>query len=810
MTRKVFISYSHGTSAHDDGVLALADRLRVAGIDCQLDQYEESPAEGWPRWMDRQIRQADVVLCICDEAYYRKVSGLDSSASGLGAKWEGLLIYQHLYDASGANAKFVPVLFESGEVRHIPDPIRGATHYRVSTEDGYLKLYRRLSGQQAVLKPELGPSIPLPPRERSTLRIWNVPFTRNPSFTGRDAVFRILAESRGGASTVGIRDALSGMGGIGKTQTAVEYAYRDRHAYTAVLWFQADSLDDLHRSFNEVARLLGLREANAENQREIIAAVTAWLQKNDGWLCIFDNVETPGSIAHLLSPNPKGHTLVTSRTHSFDVLGIQHPISLSVFQQAEAVDFLQGRVRRHDASASEIAALRELADELGYLPLALEQAAAYIVAREVPVRAYLTSYQKSRLQLLERDRPIAGTSRLTVGTTWALNFVQVNALSVAAGDLLRVAAFLAPDSIPLQLLRISRQHLGPVLSDALHSIDEDPVVLYDLLHHLLTFSLIKLDHRSEAFSVHRLVQEAVKGNLGPSEQKEWAQRVVAALNNAFPEASFPNWPLCEQLAPHLRVAAALVAEYGIGLEHASHLLNEGASYLRMRGNYVDAEEIHKQSLALRESSLSSNNQAIAESLNDLAFVYVDQFDYAKAEPLFVRALAIAESAGPQDRELALYLMNLGNLYVKMGDCEKAEPFIQRAMSVWDAPSGQEYFQASLLNSQAEVLLGLGKFEEARVAAESALTIRKRIGNLMRTAASYTTLAYAYLKLERLAVSDMLFGQALTALEEVYGPRHRELILALERYSELLRATGRSDAARDTGARARAIRNNLAL
>ena len=164
----VFISYSHDSALHADRVLALADRLVGDGIDAILDQYETSPPEGWPRWMDRHIRRADFVLMVCTATYCRRVMGEEPPGTRRGVKWEGSLIYQHIYQADTTNARFIPVLFEDGRVDDIPTPLQGATHCCVEAPDGYEALYRRLTNQPRVTKPALGQLRALPPRERQT------------------------------------------------------------------------------------------------------------------------------------------------------------------------------------------------------------------------------------------------------------------------------------------------------------------------------------------------------------------------------------------------------------------------------------------------------------------------------------------------------------------------------------------------------------------------------------------------------------------------------------------------------------------
>jgi TIR domain/Caspase domain len=166
---RVFISYSHDDPAHEDGVLDLADRLRNQGIDASIDQYEPSPPQGWPAWCEAEIRRAAFVLMVCTETYLRRVDGEEEPRKGHGVLWEARLIKQHLYDAGSVSSKFVPVLFADGSPEHIPRPVRGGTIYRVGTPEGYEALYRLLTNQPRVRKPEMGTLRRLPERLRQTV-----------------------------------------------------------------------------------------------------------------------------------------------------------------------------------------------------------------------------------------------------------------------------------------------------------------------------------------------------------------------------------------------------------------------------------------------------------------------------------------------------------------------------------------------------------------------------------------------------------------------------------------------------------------
>jgi hypothetical protein len=225
-TPTVFISYSHDSREHADRVLAVANRLREDGIDCILDQYEESPPEGWTMWMDRHITNDDFVLMICTENYYCRVMGEEAPGEGLGVKWEGKLIYQHIYRADSTNTRFIPVLLAADQVSCIPTPLQDATYYRVDTEAGYETLYRRLTHQPVTIKPELGKLRSMPPRERKQdffqpqIMLAKLPTTGKDLF-GREAELQMLDDAWNDLHTNIL--SLVAWGGVGKTALVNEW-----------------------------------------------------------------------------------------------------------------------------------------------------------------------------------------------------------------------------------------------------------------------------------------------------------------------------------------------------------------------------------------------------------------------------------------------------------------------------------------------------------------------------------------------------------------------------------------------------------
>src|SRR6267142_399363 len=382
---KVLISYSQDSPEHKERVLRFADRLVDEGIDVILDQYAGVPPEGWPQWMTRQVKAADFVLVVCTETCLKRFEGREAPGTGRGVKWESLLLSGQIYNQDSNNPKFIPVFMEPDQAENIPEPLASTSRDLITDAKQYEELYRRLTNQPRVKKPVLGKLKSLPKREPQSMdfdaqsesepkkKPWLVPHEPNPVFTGREA---ILKELRADLLKNG-RQALSGLGGIGKTQIAVEYAFRHREDYSAVLWTFADTEQAISSGFSMMAQKLGLPEQESKEQAAVTDAVKHWLEHNDGWLLVFDNADTPELAKRFLPEQGQGHILLTSRHRVFHALDIIQAREVDLLSAADSRQFLLRRTGQ-----SETRAVDDLAKELGYLPLALEQAAAYIMAKQ--------------------------------------------------------------------------------------------------------------------------------------------------------------------------------------------------------------------------------------------------------------------------------------------------------------------------------------------------------------------------------------------------------------------------------------------
>ncbi len=179
---------------------------------------------------------------------------------------------------------------------------------------------------------------------------WLVPYGRKPYFTGREEVLTTLHQQlhEGRTAAISQTQAISGLGGIGKTQTAVEYAYRYRDDYRHVFWIRADTELELTNSYVAIAQALNLPLKDAENHDETVQYVRLWLNREAGWLLIFDNADHPERVQPFLPREVTGHILVTSRAQDFQDLGIVQPLEMTTLSPGEAITFLLTRTGRMD------------------------------------------------------------------------------------------------------------------------------------------------------------------------------------------------------------------------------------------------------------------------------------------------------------------------------------------------------------------------------------------------------------------------------------------------------------------------------
>jgi tetratricopeptide (TPR) repeat protein len=790
---KVFISYSHDSQEQMDRVLALSDRLRKEGLDCRIDQYEQSPPEGWPQWCARQVEQSEFVLVACAETYLRRFKGEETPGKGLGGTWEGHIITQELYNAQGKNNRFVPIIFSEQDAAYVPIILQGATRYAIL--EGYEPLYRRLTNQPLITMPTLGavkpmrareglPSLPKLERKQDFVQAWNVPYPRNPFFTGREKVLEALGESleRRGAA------ALSGLGGVGKTETAVEYAYRHRNNYNFVFWAKAESRDTLVWDFASIAAVLSLPESTAKEQEAAVSAVKRWLENNAAWLLVLDNADDLPMVREFIPHDPQGHILLTTSAQAASA--IAERVEIEEMEREEGALFLLRRAGVIVKDAQFTAAnqtdrelAKQISQELVGLPLALDQAGAFIEETPSSLAEYIELYRSEGAKLRAK-RGGLGDHPSSVTFTFSLAFQKVAPNSPAAADLIRVCAFLAPDAIPEEVFTEGAAELG----DNLRTIATSPFDFTQALEEAGRFSLIDRNSQKKTLDIHRLVQEVVNDGRDEAEQRRWAERAVRAVARAFPSPEFPNWAQCERLLSHAQACGALIEEFGFDLEEAALLLNQAGSYLHQRARYAEAAPLIQRSLAIREKALGPDHPAVALSLNNLALLYDSQGKYAEAEPLYQRSLAITEEAlGPEHPAVAVDLNNLAALYCSQGKYAEAAPLFQRVLAMSKKAQGPDQPHVALsLNSLAEFYHSQGKYAEAEPLVQRALAIEEKAHGPDHpdVALSLNNLALLYYDQGKYAEAEPLHQRSLAIWEKALGPDHPDVARGLDNLAAL--------------------------
>ncbi|MBW4482045.1 MAG: tetratricopeptide repeat protein [Tildeniella torsiva UHER 1998/13D] len=702
---------------------------------------------------------------------------------------------------------------------------------------------------------------------------WLVPYGRNPYFTGRDEVLTTLYQQlhEGQTAAISQTQAISGLGGIGKTQTAVEYAYRYRDDYRYVFWVGADTELELTSGYVAIAQTLNLPLKNAENQDETVQSVRVWLGREEGWLLIFDNADHPELVQPFLPREIKGHILVTSRAQDFQDLGIVQPVTMETLTPEESVAFLLTRTGRthpvgehprvrpmqgiepitdlpsrqnpivtglgqshkiaptdrqnpivtgsgqsRGIAPTEWDAATNLAAELGYLPLALEQAAAYIVTNRVSFADYLSSYRKQRLKRLEKAKPKLGHYPDSVATTWALNLKEVQKDAPAAAALLNYCAFLHPDAIPFNLFTQGAAELGEPLATALADAADDPLDLYDLLNPLCSYSLVRVEPESQSFSLHRLVQEVIRAELGDEDCQNWVEPLFRAIAQLLPEKSrdidYQDWPALAPLVNHVKELANHCQQRDIASTVAADVFHAIGAYLLERGQYVLAEPLLQRALDLRRNLLGDEHEDIAASLDKSARTHQLQGRYGEAEPLYQLTLTMKKRLlGDEHPSVARSLNNLALLYDNQGRYNEAEPLYQDALAMHKRLLGDEHPSvATSLNNLALLYSNQGRYSKAEPLYQAALAIRKRLlgDEHPDVAQSLNNLAGHYSDQSRYSEAEPLHQAALAMKKRLLGDEHPSVATSLNNLATLYDNQGRYSKAEPLYQAALAMRERL--
>jgi tetratricopeptide (TPR) repeat protein len=506
---RVFISYSHDSDEHRDRVLELADRLRADGIDAMIDQYVQSPPEGWPSWCRAQIEQARFVLMVCTEIYLRRVDHKEEPGVGHGVLWEGRLIYQYLYDSGSVSAKFVPVLLSGGSAAHVPMTVKGGSIYKIETAEGYEALLRLLTDQPLTPMPPLGRRRSLPAKERRTTGAKPVepsklaaslPHPRvEDLFVGRAAEREKLAAALFPASGTRRPVVISGMAGVGKSYLVDRFFWENGSRFPGGylrLPFDPDKpaiAADLLTTLRDRLKL-PVGDDGALEARLLMPLTLLHIENAD----TFEAGQVVGDLAAAL---PGCALVVSARFRDLGFAAGWREVTLAPFEEATALQQLLAELGP-DAPGQK--GWPALVASLGFLPLALHLAAGHLRAG-YSAAAFLRRLRDRKLALeglSPVDPSLRERSRQLLSDTFELSLDALRRQGREAGEQW-LAGFSALGHAPVTGFRES---LGAAISGLTSEVFEDVASAAARL------SLLDRVSRGagSAFRLHPLLAELVR------------------------------------------------------------------------------------------------------------------------------------------------------------------------------------------------------------------------------------------------------------------------------------------------------------
>lgn len=673
------------------------------------------------------------------------------------------------------------------------------------------------------------------------MRVRNIRPPRNPNFTGREELLGDLREGFVAGESPPLPRALTGLGGIGKTQLAVEYAHRHADEYDIVWWVRSEEPAALAEDYAALTSPEGVTRDESANRGGSVDTSRRWLESHGRWLLVFDNASGIAQLLEYLPQGGGGHVLITSRNAIW--AGRARILPVPPLPRPESAAFLCRRTGSTDGGAAD-----ELAGELGDLPLALEQAASYVETTGITLSQYVGLFRSRRTDLWDRQGAPPDYPD-TVRTTWSLAMDRLRDESPAAGDLLNLGAFLAPEEMPLGLLRAGDPEHLP---ERLAGLVSDPLSLNEARAALRRYSLA--DVRREGLSIHRLVQAVTRERL-PEEDRRmvWAQAAVRLLRVAFPYHSddVQTWPECARLLPHAFAAVRHAEELRVAPDAIVGVLNQVGLYLWRRGEYrgaraaleralsvaretapaghrvlvtystnlglvlrdlgdeATARDLSEFALRAAEQAYDSDHPEVAVATNNLGLSLLSADasaeDLVRAEELFARALRITQRwFGPNHRYLCIYGANLGGALERQGNLVGAQREYERALGVAETAHGGDHpAVASVLMDLGDVLADMRELDEARRMLDRALTITRIAYGPVHTQISsiLTALLPVYqLRGERRRLIE-LAGSTLAISERVYGSRHPRVVRDLTHLASILQRLGQTEASREQYERA---------
>jgi hypothetical protein len=781
-----FISHAGHDRAWAEWV---AWHLIDADYNVELDCWDWGPGDNFVLKMGRALDSADRVVALLSPAYFEP-------SRYTADEWSAALVK----DEEGRH-RLLPLRVEPCDVPRLLQPLLSGDLFGIAEDEAIQRLLTAARGPvrpggrpmfppSGAARGERAATGPAPRLPGRLPRIWNVQ-QRNPAFVGRDTA---LAELRNQllAGGTAVAQALHGMGGVGKTQLAVEYAYRFAGTYGLVWWIAAERTELIATQLADLAVEAGI----AADTAEIPAAVSTLyseLRHRENWLLIFDNAEDPRALQRWLPTGP-GHVLITSRNTNWGEIATR--VNVAVFAPEESVTLL-----RHRVLDISVADAEHIAAELDNFPLALAQAAGVLSEIALPPAAYLEHLASRASAALAEGTPASYPRSLTATVSDAAD--RLADADPAAAALLRLSAFFGPEPIPASFFTGATELPTPLAAVAV-----DPVRLHRALGRISSYGLAQLGQ--SGVQVHRLVQAIVRDRLSAEQRRDDSGCVAALLVAAGPaDTDDPAlWPAWACLLPHLLVANPDESDRADLRQLAARAL----LYLLRRGDSVTSEKLGKTFYQRWAERLGPDHADTLAAATELAFAYRDRGHLADARALVEDTLTRRQRVHGEDHpdtlrsasDLAVILAETGEYQAAR---ELAEDTLARQRQILGTDHPDTLKTASNL---AATLNSLGEYQAARELAEDTLTRQRQILGTDHpdTLATANSLAAALISLGEYQAARELAEDTLARQRQILGTDHPDTLKTASNLAAALNSLGGYQAARelaeDTLARQRQI------
>ena len=489
------------------------------------------------------------------------------------------------------------------------------------------------------------------PRPLGIPHIWEGVPRRVKNFTGRDDVLSQLRARLTSKIAVvlpseeTLPQALQGLGGVGKTAVAIEYAWRFRGEYDLVSWIRADQTPLVRSALAGMAAALGLEQPSATGIDLSTSAVLDALRRGEPyarWLLIFDNADQPEELLPLIPSGP-GDVLITSRNHRWQQ--VVDTVRLDVFERVESMQYLARRVPK---GLGEVDADR-LADELGDLPLALVQAGAVLQEGAMAVDEYLRLLRERVAQILEQGTSPEYPTSMTAA--WQISVGKLRQQSPQALELLRCCAFLGPEPIPREVFKLGSEESQTGVGNLI----ADPIELSSAISVLGRFALVKID--GPYLSVHRLIQALLRDELSPEEQRRYRQDAHSILAAGAPgnPIDVTNWPRYASLVAHVGSPATDLAHCQVPTHRRFAL--DVIRYLFVSGDFASCQSFAERFIAQWTKDSGADSPYVLDAKRHLGNALRESGHAAEAYELIKETLSSAERVLQPRDPLTLHLRN---------------------------------------------------------------------------------------------------------------------------------------------------------